>query len=533
MKKIYALLAVIFITYSAFCQDSISVKIRDVDISKFQKLKLYVSITDINGKAISNLDSSNFSITEAETGKTSNPSIQNFFNSPEPMAILIAIDASHSMDGDPLNNVKAGLLKTLTEFRKDDKMGIAYFHDDFVKQASFDTDRDVLKNNIDALHTAGSSTELFKGTIESIKWLKSLPEPKRKILIVISDGEDNGSQYILEDVINEIKNSGISVFTIGSTEKDRGFLANMDKIAHASVDGKYYKITGPQDIKLMIPAIYERIKEEYVINYFSYAAVNLPVNPTLDIKTGNKIISVPFKYTSPAAIVEFAPTISFWKSKEFLYGSIGAGAVIIVLAVFMFINMSKKKKFRLEKEEERRLREEEAQLNREKFDKFKNEYDGLLDRLESQMTISQADKDRIAALEGQLETTGKTLFGEAAPKIDIKRRTMILEKGSYTPVNEGVLSPTLLVKTGALSGKRFKISAGTTTIGRQSTDIIISDTTVSRNHARIYFDNSKFYIEDNSSTNGTFVNNFRVSASEIKPGDIIKVGNVELLFSKN
>lgn len=535
-KKIITWMIILLSGFCSFIysQNDVSIILRDKDVSKFQKVKLYLNLLDKDGKPLANIDSTMLTVSEKETGRQSAPRIENFYSSAEPMAILFSIDASNSMDGPPLNNVKKGILQVLGEFRRDDKMGIAYFHDDFFRQASFDTDREVLRNNINALGTGGSSTELFKSTIESIRWLKSLPEPKRKILVLISDGEDNGSQYKLDDVLKEIRESGFTVFTIGSTSNDKGgYLQNMEKIAQASVDGKYYKINGPEDIKNIIPTLYERIKQEYIVTYYSYAKPSTPVNAEIILNYNNRKYAADFNYDAPAEITENAPSLSFWKTKEFLYGSIGAGALIIILAVFMFINISKKKQYKQEKEQERLIREHDAAENEIKFNKFRDEYDKLLDRLESQITISEADKERISLLENKIEEAGKFVQGNVKP-IDYKRRTMILDKSSPVPqetfqpaVNEAVLT----VRTGLKAGSSFRIGQGIVTIGRSEANIIIPDDTVSRQHARIYYSGSGYVLEDLGSTNGTFVNNYKISSSPVKQGDLLRLGKVELMFN--
>lgn len=513
-------------------QEDINIILRDKDISKFQKVKLYLNILDKDGKPVTKIDSSNFTIIENETSKQIIPRVENFYSSTEPMAILFTIDLSHSMDGAPLNNVKEGMLKIISEFRKEDKMGIAYFHDDFFKQASFDTDREVIKNNINSLKTGGSSSEIYKSVIESIKWLNSLPEPRRKVLVVISDGQDNGKQYKLEDVLSEVKNSGLTVFTIGSTAEKRNFLQNMESISGASTDGKYYKITGPEDIKVIIPTLYERIKNEYIITYYSYAGPNTKVTSSLNLKLNDLTYKTDFDFMSPPEIIEHAPSLSFWKTKEFLYGSIGAGALILLLAVFMFINISKKRQFKREKEEERRIREEESSENEEKFNKFRDEYDKLLDKLENQLTISESDKDVIARLEEQLVETGKGISG-SAPVIDYKRRTMILEKGSSLPVESFSAAPVayLVIRSGRNSGNRFTLGTGVSTIGRSNANLILNDDTVSRQHARVYLENGKFVIEDLSSTNGTYINGTRINRGIMNQNDIIRIGSIELSFT--
>lgn len=68
------------------------------------------------------------------------------------------------------------------------------------------------------------------------------------------------------------------------------------------------------------------------------------------------------------------------------------------------------------------------------------------------------------------------------------------------------------------------------TIGRlNSNDIILSNNSVSRNHAKIIFKNKSFYIEDLDSTNGVFVNGKKVSKSKITLSDKITIAkNIEL-----
>ncbi|MBZ0202352.1 MAG: FHA domain-containing protein [Ignavibacteria bacterium] len=67
-------------------------------------------------------------------------------------------------------------------------------------------------------------------------------------------------------------------------------------------------------------------------------------------------------------------------------------------------------------------------------------------------------------------------------------------------------------------------------IGRASTcDIVIDNTGVSSKHARIYVDNSKAYIEDLRSLNGTIVNGRKInSKTPIGAADVIIIGDQKL-----
>ncbi|KYH35411.1 FHA domain-containing protein FhaB [Clostridium tepidiprofundi DSM 19306] len=63
------------------------------------------------------------------------------------------------------------------------------------------------------------------------------------------------------------------------------------------------------------------------------------------------------------------------------------------------------------------------------------------------------------------------------------------------------------------------------TIGRNENNILVlNDRYVSAFHAKIYLKNADYIIEDNKSTNGTFVNDKRILKTILKNGDEIKIG---------
>lgn len=91
----------------------------------------------------------------------------------------------------------------------------------------------------------------------------------------------------------------------------------------------------------------------------------------------------------------------------------------------------------------------------------------------------------------------------------------------------------LVIKAGPEEGKQIELEKAVQIIGRdQSVDVPISDPEVSRKHARISNQGRQFIIEDLGSTNGTFVNNQRISAPYVlRPGELIFLGeHVTLLF---
>jgi pSer/pThr/pTyr-binding forkhead associated (FHA) protein len=71
---------------------------------------------------------------------------------------------------------------------------------------------------------------------------------------------------------------------------------------------------------------------------------------------------------------------------------------------------------------------------------------------------------------------------------------------------------------------------GPATLGRGTgADIVIADEAVSRVHASVRVDGQTVVLEDQESSNGTFVNGERITAARrLAPGDVVRIGGTEL-----
>src|SRR5882757_2057088 len=81
-------------------------------------------------------------------------------------------------------------------------------------------------------------------------------------------------------------------------------------------------------------------------------------------------------------------------------------------------------------------------------------------------------------------------------------------------------------------GKAADAPAGSVKIGRATdNDIVIPDVLASRHHATLIPSPSGTEIRDNRSINGTFVNGARVDSAMLRDGDVVTIGNVDLVFA--
>jgi hypothetical protein len=90
----------------------------------------------------------------------------------------------------------------------------------------------------------------------------------------------------------------------------------------------------------------------------------------------------------------------------------------------------------------------------------------------------------------------------------------------------------VVIARGPQKGSRFLITAEGVSIGRSTESaIFLDDVTVSRSHAQIKREESgSFILIDNSSLNGTYLNNISIQKNLLKSGDEIQIGKFHFVF---
>jgi FHA domain/zinc-ribbon domain len=96
----------------------------------------------------------------------------------------------------------------------------------------------------------------------------------------------------------------------------------------------------------------------------------------------------------------------------------------------------------------------------------------------------------------------------------------------------GLEGPALVVRSGGgRAGESFRPAGERTRIGRSpDCEIFLDDVTVSRNHAVLIQRDGKFFVEDQGSLNGTFINRHRIESAPLEEGDELQVGKYRMTF---
>ena len=155
-------------------------------------------------------------------------------------------------------------------------------------------------------------------------------------------------------------------------------------------------------------------------------------------------------------------------------------------------------------------------------DDWKSDYDKLVDCDVEIFTWGTGDADE-ARLEEIAYEPGRELSNSTfspAALVDEYMRTTV---GS---LSEAVLTPSLIVQ----AGDQTHSFHADFTVGRRGS-LTISDEHASSQHARFQYAHGAWYVEDLSSTNGTWLNGRRIFAAQrLKKRDKLKIGRTTIVI---
>lgn len=169
--------------------------------------------------------------------------------------------------------------------------------------------------------------------------------------------------------------------------------------------------------------------------------------------------------------------------------------------------------------------EDELQDKRELYNSIVREYNTIRNGFPFVMYASMLNFQEAPyfadAAEGSLQLRGAIAGGNPLQQLPAQRLSPQLPASSQGQ---------LIGISGEVAGRSFPLG-DYFIIGRSaSCQLPLSDRAVSRQHARLRFANGRWFIQDMQSSGGTFVNNRRVDAAGLNPGDRIRVGSAELEF---
>jgi Ca-activated chloride channel homolog len=175
-----------------------------------EEVVLHATVVDQGQHMVTGLDKSAFSIFENGTPQA----ITSFRREDVPVEMGIVVDNSGSMR-DKRGQVTQAVLNLVRASNSQDQIFVVNFGQNPYLDQDFTSDVNLLQA---ALHqvSAKGSTALYDAIIASAVHLEKNPRLSKKVLLVITDGQDNMSQETLEETSRRLQQSdGPTVYAIG------------------------------------------------------------------------------------------------------------------------------------------------------------------------------------------------------------------------------------------------------------------------------------------------------------------------------
>jgi len=243
--------------------------------TEIKEVTLHVSVLDKSGKLITNIPKSAFKVCEDNVEQP----IKIFRREDVPVSMGILVDNSGSMN-DKRSRVAAAALALVKASNPEDEVFIVNFNDDPYLDQSFTHDTKKLEEALSRIDARGG-TAMRIAISGALDYMKTDAKLDKKVLVVVTDGNDNasGDNPTLEQLLRKVRESGVLVYSIGLLSEEEAREARaakraLNSLAETSAGAAYY----PKDlaeVERLTPEIAHEIRNQYTIVYS-------PLNDNLD-----------------------------------------------------------------------------------------------------------------------------------------------------------------------------------------------------------------------------------------------------------
>lgn len=182
------------------------------------------------------------------------------------IAIVLGIDASGSMGGEPLARAQEAAISFVGQLLANDEVGLAVFSGEPPAGVAFVTDRQAALDAISALAAdGGNGTALYDAVATMIEGARAAPLQRRAILL-LTDGNDTGDRSATsrDDVLDLARSAGVPFYAVGlGTAADEGFLRELAGVS----SGRYFAASGAADIPAVFDAIATTLRGQVVVTF--------------------------------------------------------------------------------------------------------------------------------------------------------------------------------------------------------------------------------------------------------------------------
>ena len=226
---------------------------------------LPVSVLDKGGRLVTDLQQTSFKVFENGVEQP----IKIFRREDVPISLGIIIDNSGSMR-EKRQKVEAASLDLVRASNPQDEVFIVNFNDDAFLDVPMTSDIKKMEEGIARIDSRGG-TAMRDAIDMSIGYLKKHGKRQKKVLLVITDGNDNASNISVEKLVNRAQDNEVLVYSIGLLNEEERREARLAKRALDGISndsgGLAFYPKGPADVEAIAQRVAREIRNQYTIAY--------------------------------------------------------------------------------------------------------------------------------------------------------------------------------------------------------------------------------------------------------------------------
>lgn len=223
---------------------------------------LNVMVADQKGQAITSLKKEHFKVLEDGAEQ----SISFFSLEKVPVSWGLVLDRSGSMS-EMIGNVYRAAVHVVDEGTEDDEAFIVTFSEKSELVSDFVSDKQKLRNSVDGLR-AGGGTALWDSVAFALDHLKHA-EHRKKVIVVITDGEDNHSRLNFRDLVRRVEEEDVLIHSVGMFESGglRSARKQLARLAEATGAQAHFP-TNIEQCREAMDEIARDVSQQYQVGYY-------------------------------------------------------------------------------------------------------------------------------------------------------------------------------------------------------------------------------------------------------------------------
>ncbi len=284
----------------------VAVTIVAVDDSSFPVVTA-VFMADYGGRPLANLSATDITVTESGAPGAA-ATIQQAADANVPLALVIAVDTSGSMQGGALAEAKRSATSLANSLGTTDLAALVAFADSAQLKQQLTASRPTIASAIAQLQAAGN-TALYDAVAESAR-VAAASGYARRAVVLLSDGQEFGAKSSLsrEQSLARAAEGGALFYAIGvGSQVDRQYL---EELASRS-GGRYFAAAEAADVPAIYASLEQILRSQFVLRFETTSAASIQERSIrIVVKQGTLNGESTRAYTSqrpPQAVTEEAP----------------------------------------------------------------------------------------------------------------------------------------------------------------------------------------------------------------------------------